>query len=952
MADQPVTIEKLVNADKDVQTIEDFIKKPKDETVTTRFGDEIMTLKGLEEEVKKSGGYFKRYTSLAAANADLANIPVDAVVKVTSEADGGDYEKVSAEATTLTKSPYDPILIANIAAGIKVSSLSSTTEKLNTIVARNLSDNANAFSNNFTNLVLLSELSNQSINYLSINMGWRSNFTKIRMRIFTGSDLSLINGGRTLDNYLSDKTILRDVTYDAVDVCFGQTRIKYQNIDSTLNVEMRIPFDILSNYSNAIPIGFLLEATKADGTTGIVSCGKGASSGKFYYSENNLNLSQADVSAQFTTGLQKQGYKESVRQLISGTTTQIDAVKVSKTDFGNNFFAIAKGFKFLKNMEFNSVSLFLSGLATVDYLRYTIFSLADSAATANWMGQGAATAVYSDIVRLDNIKDDASYYEVEFPFDRSLIASDQSVGIVVQAMNADGSAARFGFRVSTPHLSNLSVSERGYYAGVVSDSQIGLNGFDSSNEISFIAKYYKNILQTKVSETSDSNFDNKFLGLSTQIDNVVNENLAVSFDFTYQNMQRKTTTSKTLNFEATATRTDTKNINLLWSGSVSWENRNKMLARYMRNVVVKQGTTTLVENTDYTVYSWYGKINGSEAKNGVDVSVTYTYEPFRVDVVALNLYTEQLEIIKGTERTQDPYEYMPTLTARYKPVAVALVWGQTVEFFPMGDCFEIAGLPANPSWDFEAILSHNRKCLNASITRLNRGQSIQLIGYGDSITATGSGVNPVDFANGITRDRIEFLSDWYPSDTISTIETFTRDNDGASHAKIGWNWSLIKYIKDFYNVDVNYQNWAIGGTNIFSGRDRLQYVLPTVNFGDLVVLAYGTNDGLDLDALNDVVQGFKSKGANIILMPTPIANPANNHPMSNEAEWAKLNQRMVNEAMRMGCAIVPTWHYLLKDSPMSIGLSSKFRSNQNLINHPGLYEFQCYGKMLVSAFTG
>lgn len=109
MADQPVTREKLINADKDVQVIEDFIKKPKDETVTTRFGDEIMTLKGLEEEVKKSGGYFKRYTSLAAANADLANIPVDSVVKVTDAVDGGDYEKPTAEASTLTKSAYDPL---------------------------------------------------------------------------------------------------------------------------------------------------------------------------------------------------------------------------------------------------------------------------------------------------------------------------------------------------------------------------------------------------------------------------------------------------------------------------------------------------------------------------------------------------------------------------------------------------------------------------------------------------------------------------------------------------------------------------------------------------------------------------------------------------------------------------------------------------------------------------
>lgn len=109
MANQPVTKEKLINADKDVQVIEDFIKKSKDETVITRFGDEIMTLKGLEEEVKKSGGYFKSYATLAAANADIANIPVNAVIKVTSAVGGGDYEKVSAGATSLTKSAYDPL---------------------------------------------------------------------------------------------------------------------------------------------------------------------------------------------------------------------------------------------------------------------------------------------------------------------------------------------------------------------------------------------------------------------------------------------------------------------------------------------------------------------------------------------------------------------------------------------------------------------------------------------------------------------------------------------------------------------------------------------------------------------------------------------------------------------------------------------------------------------------
>lgn len=107
-----ISLQELADAKLDAQSLERFINGGVDEEVLTRFGDEIMTLKGLEEEVKKSGGYFKRYISLAAANADIANIPVNGVVKVTDAVDGGDYERATVEATSLTKSPYDSLVRA------------------------------------------------------------------------------------------------------------------------------------------------------------------------------------------------------------------------------------------------------------------------------------------------------------------------------------------------------------------------------------------------------------------------------------------------------------------------------------------------------------------------------------------------------------------------------------------------------------------------------------------------------------------------------------------------------------------------------------------------------------------------------------------------------------------------------------------------------------------------
>lgn len=57
-------------------------------------------------------GYYKSYATLAAANADIANIPLSVSVKVLSSTDGGEYYKASSGATSLTKSPYDPVAIA------------------------------------------------------------------------------------------------------------------------------------------------------------------------------------------------------------------------------------------------------------------------------------------------------------------------------------------------------------------------------------------------------------------------------------------------------------------------------------------------------------------------------------------------------------------------------------------------------------------------------------------------------------------------------------------------------------------------------------------------------------------------------------------------------------------------------------------------------------------------
>lgn len=102
----------------DAGTMGEALKE--DKIVVTRYGNTFESLPMIAREAKQAtdqvveeirlrGGYFKTYNTLAEANADIANIPVDATVKVRDALDGGDYYKASAGAATLTKSNYDPL---------------------------------------------------------------------------------------------------------------------------------------------------------------------------------------------------------------------------------------------------------------------------------------------------------------------------------------------------------------------------------------------------------------------------------------------------------------------------------------------------------------------------------------------------------------------------------------------------------------------------------------------------------------------------------------------------------------------------------------------------------------------------------------------------------------------------------------------------------------------------
>ena len=96
--------------DEQLQLKQQQIDTKTDKTTTTLLQQEKANLSYVNSALASfQGGAFKAYPTLALANADIANIALNTKVDVLSIADGGSYYKASADATTLTKSPYDPL---------------------------------------------------------------------------------------------------------------------------------------------------------------------------------------------------------------------------------------------------------------------------------------------------------------------------------------------------------------------------------------------------------------------------------------------------------------------------------------------------------------------------------------------------------------------------------------------------------------------------------------------------------------------------------------------------------------------------------------------------------------------------------------------------------------------------------------------------------------------------
>ena len=147
-----ISVEKLNNANLDAETIEQVVNGEPNVLVESREGRKIPTLATFGEKHLSAGVILygektqeqvndevgnaltglsfanKTYATVAAANADIANIAVNQSVWVSSASEGGLYEKKTAGATSLTKSAFDPVMQAKADATTKANAAESNAK--------------------------------------------------------------------------------------------------------------------------------------------------------------------------------------------------------------------------------------------------------------------------------------------------------------------------------------------------------------------------------------------------------------------------------------------------------------------------------------------------------------------------------------------------------------------------------------------------------------------------------------------------------------------------------------------------------------------------------------------------------------------------------------------------------------------------------------------------------
>lgn len=402
---------------------------------------------------------------------------------------------------------------------------------------------------------------------------------------------------------------------------------------------------------------------------------------------------------------------------------------------------------------------------------------------------------------------------------------------------------------------------------------------------------------------------------------------------------------------------------LVTSNETRWYANPSVVLPYafISDVTVKQGATTLLEGTDYSVFYTGGKVRGVSGTVGTTRNVVLTFKglPQRYDLIVVNPMTGIVSVVTGAARNIDPQEYMPAVPDGTVPLFSVLSYGNVIKIAPMS---EWQGTYRS-SHNVSKLAAHNKRVLSKIKGALNRGRDITLVGYGDSITALGGNASGTT-ANGISRDTKAFFLQM-PADTYAAIPSLDfGDGGGAIHTDLGWNRQLKKYLEDTHSMTVEYLNFGIGGTTSGFGENsgrpngsnpvRLNAVVAAIAASTkpvLVNLAFGMNElgnNATINNMSGLVRAFQNAGATVQIIGVPRTCVYSG--FGSVPAWKYTNDVLHAVALSTGAAFVPTVTHFDDDQLGYAGIFPENFAAAGRINHAGPAEFRKLSQLLISNF--
>jgi hypothetical protein len=377
-----------------------------------------------------------------------------------------------------------------------------------------------------------------------------------------------------------------------------------------------------------------------------------------------------------------------------------------------------------------------------------------------------------------------------------------------------------------------------------------------------------------------------------------------------------------------------------------------------------------VISASYDIASMTLTTAATVSRNGVNSGVgdaraftAATGSNVRYDMLYYNFATSAFGVLAGTERVEDAPEFIPTVTsAPLVPVFHVRVTASAITVVPVWNVSNGEDRSLTP-W-LDGMRARSRRSLRKTIERIRRGQSLRIVGFGDSITAIQSATPSSTVPNGASRDRAmatgtanTYLRDNIGDDVVNALPTYTavqlgRSDDGAGsvHSRIGWNWSLVSALEAFGYVlgtDLFYDNFGVGSTATtaaVSGASPSAWTTAAVALGGhLAVISFGMNElGASTTEANlvIVVNAFKASGAEVVLMGCPRPR------VGSVSDWALTNRAIERVARYTNSAFVPMTAIYNDEYIGAIGLASPDVCTANAINHPGLLEHSAIGREL------